>query len=705
MKLQYITSLALTYCLLSCGDKGGEKQEEIMQNPFLVESYATPFEVPPFHLIENEHYMPAFEKAFAKHKAEIQVLVAQKEAPSFENTIVALDNAGKLLTRVSRVFYNLNSANTNDEMQAAAQELAPKMAAHSDEISLNPKLFARVEAVWEARESLNLNPEQSKLLEKTYKGFIRSGAKVEDKERLMAINAKLSSLTVQFGQNILAETNNYKLIINKEEELTGLPASLIASAAKAAGKEGTWSFGLSNAQVMPFLKYADNRARRKEIWEAYTQRAAHGNDKDNEEIIRELVALRAEKAQLLGYENHADFVLEERMAKNIETVYELLNQLWSPALLAAQKEEAALSKLAQTQGMSEPIAPYDWRYYEEKLRKERFSLDEQELMPYFSLEAVRSGIFDLCEKLYGLKFVERPELPVYHEEVQAFEVLEANGSHVGILYMDMHPRAAKRGGAWMTSFRAQTREGGKRKAPVISIVCNFSPASDDAPSLLTFDELTTFFHEFGHALHGLLSDVQYSSLAGTSVPTDFVELPSQLMENWAAEPAFLKTYAKHYKTGEPIPDALIEKLQAAATFGQGFATVEYLASTFLDLDYHSRKESFLGSIPDFEANAMKKIGLIASIVPRHRSSYFGHIFAGGYSAGYYSYIWSGVLDTDAYQAFKETELFNPAKAQAFRKEILERGGSADPMDMYVAFRGAKPSINALLKKRGLLPQG
>jgi peptidyl-dipeptidase Dcp len=697
------TMMALTgSLLLACGTAD---QESMSTNPFF-EPYNTPFEVPPFDKIKNEHFAPAIREGIKQQQAEIDAIVNNAEAPTFANTIEAMENSGDLLARVSTVFYNLNSANTNDSIQAIAKELAPEISKHGDNISLNEKLFAKVKVIWDGKDQLGLNPEQQKLLEKTYKSFVRNGANLNeaDKEKLREINSKLSVLSLQFGQNILAETNAFKLFIDTESDLAGLPQELRDAAfqdAETAGEENKWLFTLQNPSVMPFLQYADNRELRKQIWEAYQIRGNQGNDKDNKTILIEMANLRQQKAQLLGYKTHADYVLEESMAKNADNVYKLLNQLWTPALAKAKQERDEMQVLAKTEGADFKIEPWDWRYYEEKLRKQKFDLDEQQVKPYFSLQNVQNGVFMVVNKLFGLTFEEIKNIPTYHPDAKAYEVKEADGRHVGVLYMDFHPRASKRGGAWMTSYRPQKTINGERKAPVISIVCNFSKPTGDAPALLTFDEVTTFFHEFGHALHGLLSNVQYRSLAGTSVPRDFVELPSQIMENWATEPSVLKQYALHYQTGEAIPDELIAKLQNSGTFGQGFATTEYLAASLLDLDYHTQTRAISVGADEFEKASMEKIGLVSEIIPRYRSTYFQHIFSGGYSSGYYSYIWSGVLDTDAFQAFKETELFNQEKALAFRKEILERGGTDEPMKMYVNFRGAEPKIDALLKKRGL----
>lgn len=680
-----------------------EKKQAV--NPFF-QSYNTPFNVPAFDKIKNEHFKPAILEGIKRNEAEINLIANNLEAPTFDNTILAMENAGQLLSEVNRVFGNYNSANTNDELQALAKEIAPNLSSHYDNISLNEKLFARVKTLWNKKESLNLNLEQAKLLENRHKSFVRSGANLSaiDKDKLRKINAELSITGLKYGQNLLAETNKFELVISDKKNLAGLPSQLVeaaASDAKAKDKLGKWVFTLSNSSVMPFLQYSSNRKLRQEIWNAYQMRANNDNEFDNKENAIKLANLRGEKARLLGYKSHADYVLEESMAKKPENVAKLLNDLWKPALEIAKVEAADIQKMMDKDGIKDKVQPYDWRFYTEKIRKERFDLDEQELKPYFSLENVRKGVFQVTENLYGLKFKQLNNIPVYHEDVTAWEVTEANGTHVGILYMDFHPRTSKRGGAWMTSYRNQETKDGVRQAPVISIVCNFTKPTADAPALLTFDEVTTYFHEFGHALHGLLSDVTYKSLAGTSVPRDFVELPSQIMENWAAEPEVLKMYAKHYKTGETIPDALIQKLQKSGTFDQGFTTVEYLAASLLDIEYHSQTAAITLDANTFEKNAMQKIGLIDAIIPRYRSTYFQHIFSGGYSSGYYSYIWSGVLDTDAFEAFKTTTLFNPEMAKSFRENILEKGGTEDPMVLYKRFRGAEPSIEPLLRKRGL----
>ena len=683
-----------------------EKQENMMiTNPFL-QAYDTPYNVPPFDKIKNEHFKPAILEGIKRHEAEINAIANAAAEPTFENTILAMENAGELLSNVNVVFSNLNSANTNKEIQNIAKETAPNLSAHRDNIYLNEKLFARVKALWDKKETLGLNLEQAKILDNSYKDFVRSGANLSDSDKaiLRKINGELSLASLKYGQNILAETNKYELVVDSKKDLAGLPQGLIDAAAadaKAKGKEGKWVFTLSNSSVMPFLQYSSNRELRKQIWNAYQTKGNHDDELDNKKNAVELANLRGQKARLLGFKSHANYVLEESMAKTPENVNKLLNDLWKPALEIAKKEASDIQKMMAKDGIKGAVQPYDWRYYTEKIRKERFDLDEEELKPYFSLDNVRKGVFQVTQKLYGIEYKELNNVPKYHQDASVWEVTEADGSPVGIVYMDFHPRDSKRGGAWMTSYRTQRTVDGKRLAPVISIVCNFTKPSGENPALLTFDEVTTFFHEFGHALHGLLSNVTYKSLAGTSVPRDFVELPSQIMENWAAEPAVLKMYAKHYKTGEVIPDALVSKLKKAGTFDQGFATTEYLAASLLDLAYHSQTEDITIDANTFEKEAMTKIGLIESIIPRYRSTYFSHIFSGGYSSGYYSYIWSGVLDTDAFEVFKTTTLFNPEKAKSFRENVLEKGGTEDPMVLYKRFRGAEPSIEPLLRKRGL----
>jgi peptidyl-dipeptidase Dcp len=690
----------VTVILSACNT---EKTEPM--NPFLTE-YTTPFGVPPFDLIENEHFIPAFEEGMKLQQAEIEAIVNNSDAATFENTIDALDKSGVQLRKVNGVFFRLRSAETNDELDSIARVIQPVLTAHSSSINLNPGLFEKVKVLYAEREALDLSGEQTMVLEKTYRRFVRGGANLEEeaKTRIKEIDKKRSMLTMQFGDNLLKETNSYQLIIDNEEELAGLPESVrsaASDAAKAAGQDGKWVFTLHKPSWIPFLQYAENRDLRETIYRALFNRSNNGNEYDNNKLITEILELRIERANLLGYDTHAAFVLEERMAKKAENVYDLLMQVWEPALDKAIEEANMMQKMIDREDEGFQLASWDWWYYAEKIRKEKYALDEEEVRTYFSLEDVKDGVFDVVNKLYGLTFELRNELPVYHEEVMAYEVKDRDGSHQGILYMDFHPRPGKRGGAWSTSIRRAHVRDGRQVTPVNLIVMNFTRPTGDKPALLSFDETLTFFHEFGHALHSMLTKCEYLAVSGTSVATDFVELGSQIMENWAAHPDVLKTYAKHYQTGEVIPDELIAKLEAASKFNQGFVTVEYTAASILDMDYHTLKEASGLKANVFEEASMKRIGLIGEIIPRYKSNYFQHIFSGGYSAGYYSYLWSEVLDKDAFNAFVETSLFDQATATSFRENILEKGGSMEEMEMYVNFRGAEPTIDALLEGRGL----
>lgn len=676
------------------------------ENPFLKE-FNTPFGVPPFSEIEPGHFLPAIKTGIELQNKEVAAIVANPAPPDFENTIAALDYSGSLIRKVNSVFANLNSANTSKELQTIAKEMAPMLSAHYDNINLNPALFEKVKSVYEKRGSLALNGEQMRLLTEKYKDFVRGGAALSDKarERFREINKNLSVLTLQFGENVLKETNDFRLVIDKPEDLSGLTPELVqqgAEAATEAGLEGKWVYTLHNPSIMTFLQYADKRELREKIYKAYINRGNQGNASDNNALIQQIVALRLEKARLLGYESHAAFVLEENMAKNARNVEKLLLQLWKPALNRAVAEAADLQAIIDRDGGGFRLQPWDWRYYAEKLRKEKYDLNDELLKPYFALENVKQGVFEVARRLYGITFSERKDIPVYHNDVIAYEVKEVSGEHIGILYMDFHPRESKRGGAWMNSYRKQYRENGRSISPVIVNVCNFSKPTSTQPSLLTFDETNTLFHEFGHALHGLLSSSTYYSLTGTSVPRDFVELPSQIMENWASEPEVLKMYARHYLTGEVIPQQLIEKLQKSSYFNQGFETVEYLAAAVLDMGYHNLSEGSIANVAEFEQTTLSKLGLIPEITSRYRSTYFNHIFSGGYSSGYYSYIWAAILDADAFEAFRENGLFDSKTAISFRENILSRGGTEDPMQLYIKFRGAEPDITPLLKRRGLL---
>jgi peptidyl-dipeptidase Dcp len=696
--------LSIVIMISSCVQKSKEN-DGLTDNPLLQE-WDTPYGVPPFDKIKEEHYEPAFVAAMKEQNENIEKIISNQEEPNFENTIEALEFSGLTLSKVSGVFYNMLSSNTSDSLQAIAQRISPIMSKHGDEIAMNPELFAKIEEVYNKKESLNLNKEQLMALELTYKGFVKGGAKLNDadKKRLMEINEKLSLLSLQFGDNLLAETNNYKLIIDNEKDLAGLPESLIEAAAitaKENGMEGKWVFTLQNPSVLPFLQYADNRELRKEIQTAYVNRGNNNNEFDNKAKILEIAALRAEKAQLLGYKNHACLVLEDCMAESPENVYELLDQLWAPALKMAKAEADLFTAMMKKEGITDKLQPYDWRYYAEKVRKEKYNLDEEEMKPYFKLENVRDGIFDVSGKLFGLKFEKSTDIPLYHPDAEAYVVTNEKGEHVAVLYMDYHPRDSKRGGAWMDNFRGQYVYNGEKVTPVITINCNFTKPTGSQPSLLTFDEASTLFHEFGHALHGMLSDCTYPSTSGTNVPRDFVELPSQLMEHWAAEPEVLKQYARHYTTNETIPDELIAKMEAAGHFNQGFATVEYLAASYLDMYWHTMSEMKETDVLVAESNALNKLGLMPEIVSRYRSTYFSHIFSGGYSSGYYSYIWSEVLDSDVFGAFEENGIFDPETSASLKKNIYSNGHKDEPMTMFVNFRGREPKIEALLKNRGL----
>jgi len=696
-----ITLVAVALILSSCNQKKEVKKD--MNNPFFKE-YTTPFQVPPFNEIKLEHYMPATEEGIAQQLAEIKAITDNTNEATFDNTILALDVSGDLLNNVGNVFFNLNSANTNDEMQALAREITPKLSAHRDNIMLNKDLFKRVKAVYEKRNDLNLNAEQLRVVEKYYQDFERSGANLpEDKQaELRKLNDELSMAELKFGENALAETNkNFKLVIDNEADLKGLPADVVSAAAdlaKADSLNGKWVFTLQKPSMLPFLQFAENRALREKLYKGYLMRGNNGNANDNKEVLGKLVKLREQKAKLLGFNNWAAYVVDVNMAKTPEKVNELLMKLWTPALERAKKERDDMQAMIDKEGGKFKLDMWDWWFYAEKVRKAKYDLDEAQLKPYFKLENVIDGMIYTANKLYGIKFIKRTDLPIYDPEVMTYEVQEADGKHIGIFYMDFHPRAGKSNGAWCTSFRNQAYKDGKMITPVVSIVCNFTRPSGDVPALLIFDEVTTLFHESGHALHALFTDGPYRRTAG-SVPNDFVELPSQIMENWASEPEVLRVYAKHYKTGEVIPQQLITKLEKSAQFNQGFETVELLAASMLDMDWHTIP--FNGDVEAFEKASMDKIGLIKEIAPRYRSTYFSHIFSGGYSAGYYVYTWAAVLDADAFDAFKQSgNIFNPEIAARFRT-LLTKSGSDEGMTIYKNFRGQEPSIEPLLKRKGL----
>jgi peptidyl-dipeptidase Dcp len=687
----------------ACGKKAGETA--VMNNPFFSE-FATPFGVPPFDLIKPEHYVPAFERGMAEQKGEIAAITSSSEPPTFANTVEALERSGALLNKVAGVFNNMTSSNTNEELQKIDKELAPRLAQHSDDIAMDAGLFARVKEVYDGRDGLALSPEEKRLLEETYKDFVRGGAGLApDKQaRLRRINEELSVLSVKFGENVLKENNRFELVLADEKDLAGLPAAVVAAAADAAkerGQAGKWIFTLHKPSLIPFLQYSQKRDLRERMFKAYIDRGSNGDELDNRALASKMAVLRVERANLLGYKTHADYVLEKNMAKTPQAVYEFLGKLWKPALARAKAEAADMQEMIDKQGGGFKLKPWDWWYYAEKVKKAKYDFDDASLRPYFQLENVRDGAFMVAGKLYGITFTERTDIPKYHEDVRVFEVKDADGSHLAVLYVDYYPRASKQGGAWMNNVREQSIRGGQDIRPIILNNGNFSKPTAGQPALISYEEALTLFHEFGHALHSILTRCKYESLSGTNVPRDFVELCSQIMENWAADPEVLKMYARHYQTGEPIPDALLEKMQKSRFFNQGFETVEYLAASFLDMDWHTLAEAKEPETLKFDDEAMARIGLIPEIVSRYRSPYFTHIFSGGYSSGYYSYIWAEVLDSDAFQAFKETSLFDRATAESFRRNILERGGTEEPMVLYKRFRGREPRIEALLKKRGL----
>ena len=701
-----LMAAGLAVVLGACNSsKKSDMADVAVANPFFTE-YTTPFGVPPFEQIKVEHYKSAFLKGMEEQTTEIEAIVNNPDEATFENTIVALDRSGELLTKVAYAFSGQASVNTNDEIQALEQELSPLLSKHSDDISLNPKLFARVKSVYENQAKLNLDKEQKKLLEETYKGFVRGGANLDaDKQaELRKLNEQISLLELTFGQNSLKETNAFQLVVDKKEDLSGLPETLVAAAAataKEAGMEGKWVFTLHNPSVMPFLQYADNRALREKIFNGYINRGNNGNEADNKKVVRDLITLRLEKAKLMGYDDYASFVLEDRMAKSSDKVYALLNEVWTPVLAKAKEELADINAEIKKEGGNFEAEGWDWRYYFEKAKKAKFDLDENQVRPYLKLDNVRDGAFHVAGKLYGITFTPVRNIPLPHPEAQAFECKDKDGTHLGILYFDFFPRASKRGGAWCGTYRSQTYKDGERLAPVVTIVCNFSQPAEGQPALLSADEAETLFHEFGHGLHNLFKDVHYYGVSG--VPRDFVELPSQIMEHWVFEPEVLKVYAKHYQTGEVIPAALIEKLDKSGKYGQGFATTEYLAASLLDMDFHVLKEVHDGAdVMMFEKTVLGDRGLLKQIPSRYRTTYFNHTMGGGYTAGYYSYIWAEVLDADAYEAFKETgDIFNPEMAAKFRTYVLTPGGIDDAMDMYKNFRGKEPNTEPLLKNRGL----
>lgn len=711
-KFIYVLTLAV---LAGCTTQS-ETTMDASENPFFQE-WDTPFGIPPFDLIKDDHFMPAFEKGMEENLAEIDAIVNNTEAPTFVNTLEELERTGKQLTKVSRVFFNLTGSNTNPKLQDLQRELSPLMSAHRDKITLNEGLFQRVEAVYQDRENLDLNSEQLKLLEDTRKSFVRSGALLneEQKAQITEINSQISELTTAFGQTLLAETNGFELILDKAD-LDGLSEGIVAAASATAAQkmekgvteeeqlkyDGKYVFTPHRSSMYPFLTQSNRRDLREKLYKSYIQRGDNDNETDNKEALAKVAKLRAERAQLMGYETHADFVLEERMLKTPAEVYDLLMQLWKPALERAKVEVADMQKVVDKEGGDFKIAAWDWWQYSEKVRKAKYDLDEAALKPYLSLDNVLNGVFETTNKLWGLTFTELFDINLYHPDARVWEVKDKDGSHLGIFIGDYFTRSNKRGGAWMSSFKGQSNLDG-RERPIVVNVCNFPAPVGDDPALLSFENVTTLFHEFGHAMHGILTNVTYGSMSGTSGPRDFTEFPAQILEHWASEPEILKSFATHYQTGEVIPDELINKVLKASKFNQGFANTEYLAASLLDMDWHTIKaDEEIKDADAFEEAALAKIGLIEEIAPRYRSTYFSHIFAGGYASGYYSYVHSAVLDSDGFEAFKEAgDVFDPVLSDKLRTHVYEKGSTEEAMDLYTQFRGRQPEIDALLKVRGL----
>ncbi len=707
MAKKLINMIALSVITLAaCNNEPQQTTKTEVPNPFLSE-YTTPFQVPPFDQIKNEHYMPAFEAGIAEQQAEVEAIVNNPEPATFENTILPFDKSGQILDRVSNVFFNLNECLTNDEMIAIAEQVLPMLSKHGDAISMNPKLFERIDYVYQHRNDMGLDDQQIRVVEKYHQDFIRSGAGLdaEQQAELSKINEQLSTLSLQFGNNLLKENSGYKLVIEDEKDLAGLPQTSIDAAAeqaKAEGMEGKWVFTLSKPSLIPFLQFADNRDLREQMYKAYYNRGDNNNEYDNKKLVNEMCKLRVQKAKLFGYDNYADYVLAVNMAQDSKTVDKFLIDIFNPAQQLAKKELAEMQAIAKAEGADFKLEGWDWWYYAEKLRKAKYDFDENYIKPYLTVDNVRNGMFDAANKLYGVTFTKNETLPVYYPGVETYEVKEANGDFLGILYLDYYPRDSKSGGAWCTSFRESGYDiEGKKIYPVVSLVMNFTPASGDTPALLTWDATETMWHEFGHSLHAFFSDGLYDRTCG-NVPHDYVELPSQIMENWVAEPEVIRMYAKHYQTGEVMPDSLINKIENSALFNQGFMTTELIAASILDMKYHELTEPQDLDVDAFEKQQMDAIGLMPEILPRYRSTNFAHIFNGGYSAGYYAYTWAEVLDKDAFNYFKTSgDLFNPELAASFRKNCLQECGNDEGMVQYRKFRGQDPDYEPYLKARGL----
>lgn len=707
MAKKLINMIALSVITLaSCTSKNEPKTEAEPKNPFLTE-YATPFQVPPFDQIKNEHYLPAFEAGMKEQLAEVEAIIGNAETPTFQNTILPFDKSGETLDRVSNVFFNLNECLTNDEMVKIAETVLPLLSKHSDSIMMNPKLFERIDYVYQHRNEMGLDDQQIRVVEKYEQDFVRNGAALpaDKQEELSKINEQLSTLSLQFGNNLLKENAGYKLVIENEADLAGLPQTSIDAAAEQAkndGMEGKWVFTLSKPSLIPFLQFSERRDLREQMYKAYYNRGDNNNANDNKQLINEMVKLRVQKAKLFGYDNYADYVLAVNMAQDSKTVDKFLIDIFNPAQQLAKKELAEMQAIADAEGANIKLEGWDWWYYAEKLRKAKYAFDENQIKPYLTVDNVRNGMFMAANKLYGVTFTQNTNLPVYYPGVETYEVQEANGDFLGILYMDYYPRESKSGGAWCTSFRESGHDiNGKKIYPVVSLVMNFTPASGGTPALLTWDETETMWHEFGHSLHAFFSDGLYSRTCG-NVPHDYVEMPSQIMENWVAEPEVIRMYAKHYQTGEPMPDSLITKIENSALFNQGFMTTELIAASILDMKYHELTEVKDLDVDAFEKEQMDAIGLMKEILPRYRSTNFSHIFNGGYSAGYYAYTWAEVLDKDAFNYFKSSgDLFNPELAASFRKNCLQECGNDEGMVQYRKFRGQDPDYEPYLKARGL----
>jgi peptidyl-dipeptidase Dcp len=712
MILRISLAAVMAITLVACSKEPAPEAEAMVDSSpalagnALLEEWDTPYGVPPFDRIRSEDYLPAIRLGIAEQLAEIDAITANPERPTFANTIEELERSGSTLNRVRAVFNSVEQSNTNDILSETAKITAPELAGHYDNIVLNMALFERVNDVYEAREELRLEGEKLRLLEQTHKQFVRAGASLSDESqaRLRNINTELATLGQQFGENLLNETNNFELLVTDRADLGELNESLVALAADEAKRRGhdceCWVFTLQRPSINPFLSYSPNRELRKTIFDAYAMRGDSDNDSDNKSGIARAVQLRVERATLLGYSNHAEFVLADNMAETPENVYAFLDQVWKPALRVAREERADREEMMHADGIDDRLRGWDWRYYTEKVRKAKYDFDEETLLPYFEVNAVRDGVFALSNRLFGLQFERRDDLPRWHEDQQVFEVKEADGTHLAILYMDFFARESKRGGAWMNELRSQSKFDGNTSA-IVTNDFNFPAATENSPSLIGLIDAETLFHEFGHALHGMFSDVNYRSLAGTNTPTDFVEFPSQVMENWMREPEVLQLFARHYKTGEPISQEIIDKVDATAKFDQGFITVEFMAAAYLDMAYHVVDSPEAIEPRGFENAAMTDIELIEEIIPRYRSGYFAHIFDGSYEAGYYGYLWSEILDADAFQAFKETSLFDQETAARYREEILSKGGTRPAAELYRNFRGRDPVIKPLLVNRGL----